>query len=176
MKILITGLPGSGKTTQARRLATELGISLISTGAMMRSLMVIENDLGDQIRRALESGEMVYDQIVANVLEKRLRQKDCQKGFVMDGYPRSENQLKYFDPHFDKIFYLKISEEEVQKRLLHRGREDDLPEVIIRRIQLHKQAIEALRPYFQANAGYVEIDGEQPAEQIYQQILAHIKE
>lgn len=166
MKVLFTGLPGSGKTTQARMLASELGLPLISMGATLRTLSLEENEMGEKIRQSLEKGEFVDDVLVASLMKKRVEQSDCNIGFVMDGYPRSIAQLDHFNPEFDKVFNLTLSDEESKNRLLHRHREDDTPEIIEKRLKIHKQVLGGLIEFFKQNGSLVEIDGSKSVEEV----------
>ncbi len=167
MKILFTGLPGSGKTTQARMLASELGLPLISMGAVLRTLAMEEHAVGQSIKEALDKGDFVDDELVAELMQKRIAQKDCKKGFVMDGYPRSFSQLKFFDPEFDQVFYLIVPEKQASKRLTQRHREDDTPELIKKRLKIQEDALEDLLYFFKKLDVLTEIDGDETVEDVH---------
>src|SRR3989338_507134 len=126
MKILLIGPQGSGKSTQASLLAEYLGIPKISTGDIFRKL--------PKVKEILAAGKLVDDETTAEIVKKRLQETDCQNGFILDGYPRNITQKELFDPQFEKVIYLKVPDEELMKRLLARGREDDTPESIRTRL------------------------------------------
>lgn len=159
MKILLTGPQGSGKTTQAESLARYLNVPLVGTGEVLRQMAKGKNTLGEKIRKALDKGYLVDDKIVAQLVVARLSRKDCKVGFVMDGYPRSRAQLRLFDPRFDKVFYLDLSDDEVTGRLLKRGREDDIGELIEKRLKVYHEMTEPLLEYYQEKSMLVRING-----------------
>ena len=99
MRVLITGSQGSGKTTQAELLAKHLGIPMIGMGDILREKVKEKTKEGKEINVSLESGQMVDDNIVADVVRARIKSKDCENGFIIDGYPRSLDQLRLFDNH-----------------------------------------------------------------------------
>ena len=122
MNIIIFGAPGSGKGTVAQKIEKEFGYPQISTGDILREEINNKTQLGEQISLAMKNGEYVDDQIMFSVLKQRLNQNDCQKGFILDGYPRTKLQaenLKNFCD-IDFVFYLDVSEEEIKKRILTR--------------------------------------------------------
>jgi len=92
MRCILIGLPGSGKGTQAAVLAAKFGIAHISTGDMMRAAMERGSNLGLRARKAMESGELVSDDIVIGLVSERVREPDCRDGFVVDGFPRTVEQ------------------------------------------------------------------------------------
>lgn len=155
MKILITGPQGSGKSTQAKLLADFLNIPFVGIGALLREEVSNGGEYAEIINKALTTGEFADDQVVAKVFKKRLSQSDCENGFVADGYPRSKNQLQFFNPEYDKVFLLSAPESTLVKRLLKRGRLDDTPELIKRRLELYNlETAPILKDY--ENRGIVE--------------------
>lgn len=174
MKLLILGLPGSGKTTQAQKLAEKFNLCFVKTGTILREMAKTPTPEGVKIREALDKGELVDDLIVARLVEQRLKDEDCQDGFVMDGYPRSIHQIQTFDPEFVKVFYLKVPEEEVRKRLIQRGREDDTPELVDRRLQVQSKELGEVLEFFKKNGELVEIDGSKDEEWVFGQIVNQI--
>lgn len=151
MKILLIGPQGSGKSTQAKLLSEHLNLPVISTGDIFRKL--------SQVKEILNAGKLVDDQITSEIVKNRLNQEDCRNGFILDGYPRNINQLKIFDPGFDKVIYLKVSNEEVVKRLMHRGREDDTADLIKTRLDLYYEHTLPLLDYYRTKGILVEFDG-----------------
>lgn len=173
-KILFIGPQGSGKSTQAKLLAEYWKVPIISTGEIFRKLSEENFGFGQMIRTILHEGRLVDDQTTCKVVKERLSQSDCQQGFVIDGYPRNLEQLKIFDPNFDKAFYLEVSEEEVIRRLMARGREDDTEELIRRRLDLYYKQTQPLLDYYKSKGILVEVDGMGDIQRIQDEIKKHI--
>ncbi len=159
MKILITGPQGSGKTTQAKLLAEFLEVPLIDSGEILRRLAGTETEDGRRVKEALDSGLMAPDEVVGKMVSERVGEPNCRNGFVMDGYPRTLAQKQVFDPKFDRVFYLEINDEEVRARLKERGRADDTPELIEKRLSLYHQLTEPVLGYYQDLGILTRIDG-----------------
>lgn len=122
--VILLGAPGAGKGTHAKRLSSLLGIPHISTGDIFREEMEKNSELGQEVRRYVESGELVPDEVVNQIVKKRLSQDDCKKGFILDGYPRTLQQaealeqiLKELSLPLKKVINLVVSEEEIIRRL-----------------------------------------------------------
>ncbi|MBI4036404.1 nucleoside monophosphate kinase [Candidatus Daviesbacteria bacterium] len=176
MKILISGPIGSGKTTQGKLLAAFLNIPLIGTGEALRQMAEAPNSLGEKIKQELKKGDLVDDNLVAEVVKERISCGDCQNGFVMDGYPRAFSQLQLFDPKFNKVFYLQILDEEIIKRLIKRGRSDDQPDIIQKRLALYHQLTEPVLAYFKNQGVLIEIDGLGTIDEIQRMIRQNLDE
>ncbi|MBI2021561.1 nucleoside monophosphate kinase [Candidatus Daviesbacteria bacterium] len=170
MKILILGLPGSGKTTQAKKIAEDLKICFINFGQILREMIAADGPLGKKIKEKVEKGFLVEDELVAQIIKDRLKQPDCQYGFVIDGYPRSLAQIHLFDPKFDYVIHLNVSEEKATKRMLSRGRLDDKDRIIATRFKAQKRRIVMLLNYYISINKLIEIDGEQSIEEVHRQI------
>ncbi len=122
MKIIFLGPQASGKGTQASALAQKLQIPHISSGDIFRSFAKQPDTLGKKIKKLLQEGKFIPDEITNQVIQKRLAQADAQKGFILDGYPRRLAQAKFLASltSIDLVFYLKISDQEVIKRVSQR--------------------------------------------------------
>ncbi len=173
-KILLIGLQGSGKSTQADLLTRHLQVPKISTGDIFRQLRKEDSDEGRRIKNILDSGQLVDDQTTAEIVRKRVSKKDCKNGFVMDGYPRTLEQLQMFDPQFDKVTYLNVPKEEVVKRLLSRGRADDTEDLIGKRLDLYYQQTQPLLDYYRQKGILVEINGVGDIQRIQDEIKKQI--
>lgn len=156
MKVLFIGPQGSGKSTQAKLASQFLKIPLISTGEIFRQMA----DANQMIKKVLDEGRLMDDNTTSNLVKDRLQEKDCQNGFIIDGYPRNLEQLGLFDPKFDIVFYLDVPKEQVIERLTKRGREDDTPESISLRLDLFNKRTKPLLNYYGHLGNLVEIDGE----------------
>jgi len=127
MKLVLLGPPGSGKGTQAKRLAEKYGLPHISTGDILRVGLGEGGYLDRETQDIIRSGGLVPDRIAVEIINKRLGEDDCQKGFILDGFPRTLHQaeslnsfLKGSDRAIDHVLYLELSEEEAVKRLSNR--------------------------------------------------------
>ncbi len=127
MRIVLLGAPGAGKGTLAKDLISHFKIPHISTGDMFREAVAAGTELGRKVQSILESGALVPDEIVNQVVEERLKKFDCQNGFVFDGYPRTVPQaialdeiLSKMSKKLDAVIYLRISEQTVVERLTNR--------------------------------------------------------
>lgn len=128
MNLILLGMPGAGKGTQAEIIQREQGIANVSTGAMMREVSRAETDLGKKVQEYLSTGKLVPDDIIIQMLVERISQSDCENGFLLDGFPRNLDQAKALDEakvEINLILFLKISEKEIIERMS--GRRVHLP-------------------------------------------------
>ena len=168
MKILVTGPQGSGKTTQAKLLSEFLKVPFIGMGGVLRERMEQDDELGNKIREAMDKGVLVDDEIVANFTKQKVLEDE--KGYVMDGYPRSIHQANLFNPDFDKVFYLDINDDEVMSRLLKRGRADDTSDLIKERLAIYHEETEPLLSIYKEKAILEIIDGSLSIDQIQERM------
>ncbi len=116
MKLLFIGLQGSGKGTQAKIISEKLKIPHISTGELLRNA---KGSLKEQVDFYMHSGKLIPDKLMLRILEERLKQPDCRKGFILDGFPRNLEQAEELDKivKIDKVIEIFISDKEAVKRL-----------------------------------------------------------
>ncbi|MBO8153630.1 adenylate kinase [Thermovirga sp.] len=124
MKLIFLGPPGAGKGTQAAVISKRFGIAHISTGDILRENVSKKTDLGIQAQKYMEAGQLVPDDVIVAMVESRLQEKDCQEGFILDGFPRTVVQaealdklLEKLDIELDGIIYFDVPDEVVVKRL-----------------------------------------------------------
>jgi adenylate kinase len=119
MKLIIIGAPGSGKGTQTSRLKSKFNIPMISTGDIFRKAIKDETELGKKIKKYLDAGKLVPDEVVIQVMEDRIRKPDCAKGFLLDGFPRTLEQAKALDKivKLDACINLNVPKEIIVDRL-----------------------------------------------------------
>ena len=113
-------MPGAGKGTQAQIIEEELTIANVSTGAILREVSKSESDLGQKVQTYLNSGQLVPDEIIIEMLVERISKDDCNNGFILDGFPRNIEQAKSLDQagvSIDLVIYLKILEEQIIERM-----------------------------------------------------------
>lgn len=176
MKIIVMGPPGSGKSTQADLLSEELGIPHLKTGDVFHYLSQEDSPQGREIKKIIESGMLIDDKYALKVIEEHLTGKQYQKGFILDGTPRSLWQAKNFKIKLDKVFYLKVSDEENTKRLVKRGRADtDKKNVIKKRLEVYHHETEPMLGYYRKKGFLEEVDGERPIEDIFQDLLERVR-
>jgi len=125
--LIFLGPPGAGKGTVAKDVVERLGVPHISTGDMLRDAVSTGTDLGNKVKSVMESGQLVSDELLFDLVKDRLSKRDCEKGFILDGYPRNVNQAKALDQIMDElnleltsVIFLDVSEEEVVKRISNR--------------------------------------------------------
>ena len=170
MRLLIMGPPGAGKGTQAKFVAEHYGIPAISTGDIFRAMKSADTPLARQVRAIMESGGYVSDEITNEIVNDRLAQPDCQSGFLLDGYPRTLQQVQTLDDYLaetrrplDGVISLLADTDEVVARLLRRaeidGRSDDNEETIRVRLQVYAEQTEPLLEVYRSSGLLVEVDG-----------------
>lgn len=162
MKILITGPQGSGKTTQAKVLAQKLGACFIGAGDLLRKFAEGDSKDAKMIKIAVGNGQLVDDLIIARLVKEKVAQEECIQGIVTDGYPRTWSQYKLYDPGFDQVFYLDVPDEEVEKRLLDRGRGDDTLKLIKERLGWYHKRTKPLLEYYSNLGKLTIINASQP--------------
>jgi adenylate kinase len=164
------GPPGAGKGTQAIKIAEHYGIPAISTGDIFRALQTADTPLARQVRAIMESGGYVSDEITNEIVADRLAQPDCTSGFLLDGYPRTLQQVQTLDDHLagterpiDAVISLLADTEEVVARLLRRaeiaGRADDNEETIRVRLQVYADQTAPLLEVYRSRGLLVEVNG-----------------
>jgi adenylate kinase len=155
VRIIIIGPPGAGKGTQAAALSEELGVVHISTGEEFRTHVEDETELGRRVKRYLDAGALVPDEVTNAMVAERLTEDVCRKGFLLDGFPRTvaqaqvlEDLLRERDCEIDTVLVLDVPEDEVVGRLLTRGREDDTEKVIRHRQELYRAETTPLLDFY----------------------------
>ena len=146
--IILLGAPGSGKGTQAARLAESLGLPHISTGAILRQAVADGTELGMAARDIMAAGRLVSDEIVLGIVEERISAPDCSRGFILDGYPRNQAQARALGGVLSRlgaaewIVNIAVPPEELAARVRGRrgtdGRQDDSEEAFRRRLEVYE--------------------------------------
>jgi adenylate kinase len=181
LDLLLLGPPGAGKGTQAKRISADCGLLEISTGEMLREAMTAESELGRRVKPIYERGELVPDDLVVALIRERLGQGGTNRGFVLDGFPRTIAQAEALDVMLEEmgreleaVLEFQLGEEEAFRRLLGRaeeqGRTDDTPDVIRRRITVYREQTEPLVAYYLGRGILVGIDADRTVDEVYAQI------
>ena len=180
-KIVLLGPPGSGKGTQAKRLAESFGFLHLSTGDMLREEVKKGSDLGQKAKSIMEKGELVPDDLIVAMIKSRISAGNG--GIILDGFPRTVAQAEALDAMLteageaiDRTLLVEVSDEEVTKRLLGRaeieGRVDDTLEVISNRLAVYKRQTEPIVNYYSNVGKLTRINGGQTIEQVFADLKA----
>jgi adenylate kinase len=169
-RFLLIGPPGAGKGTQAEQLSQAFSIPAISTGDIFRHNVKNETELGKKAKAFMDRGEYVPDSLTNDLVRDRLSQGDVAKGFLLDGYPRTAEQvveldaiLAEADTKLDAVILLTADTDEVVRRLLGRaqeqGRADDTEDVIRRRLEVYEEQTAPLIDIYAGRGLVLRIDG-----------------
>ena len=123
MRIILLGAPGSGKGTQSDILSEKFNMVKISTGDILRCEVKNNTDLGRSIKKTIDAGDLVSDEIMINLIRNRLKNKDCQNGFLLDGFPRTISQAKSLTENnilFDYVIEIYVEDKQIVKRIMGR--------------------------------------------------------
>lgn len=187
--VVLLGMPGAGKGSQANRLAKEFGLHYISTGKMIRKEISNKTDLGKQASGYLQKGDIAPDEIAIKLIEREINNNPNAKGFIFKGYPRSivqayilDGLLRKRDSTVTLVIDLKISMLEAFKRLVKRGKTessrdyDANPETIIKRIEGYENISSHVPEYYNKRLNVVSIDGLGSKEDVYQRLKKAIED
>ena len=181
-RLLLIGPPGAGKGTQAAKLAEAFNIPAISTGDIFRENVKNETDLGKQAKAFMDRGEYVPDSLTNALVRDRLAWDDAKEGFLLDGYPRTSDQVGELDriladdgESLDAVVLLRADTDEIVRRLLNRaieqGRTDDTEEVIRHRLDVYADQTAPLIEVFSNRQLVVEVDGLGAVQEVTARIL-----
>ena len=181
--IIMLGVPGSGKGTQAQRLAKVFDITHESSGNLLRQAAEAGTDLGRLAKSYYEQGELVPDEIVCKIVINNLQTFRAQgRGIVLDGFPRTleqaqklEKSLAELGLEIDVVIHIKTGIDEVERRLASRGREDDEMLVVAHRIDIYRSQTLPLIEFYKQQGLLLNIDGEQAIECVHGEILAGLQ-
>lgn len=183
MRVVFMGPPGAGKGTQAALLASRLGIPHISTGDIFRANVAADTELGKQARQFMDAGEYVPDTVTNAMVRDRLTHDDCRPGFLLDGYPRTVEQVAELDAmlrsagqKLDIVVELTVDIDEVVTRLVKRaldqGRSDDTEEVLRRRLEVYAEQTAPLIRTYSDRGLLVQVDGMGLIEEVTERLIA----
>jgi adenylate kinase len=181
VNVLLLGPQGSGKGTQAKRIQAEYGIPHIATGEILREAISTESDLGRRVKPIVESGQLVPDDLMIELIRERLDEDDAQDGFILDGFPRTLPQARALDEMLAEIgrelsivfgFQLddRIGTERMLKRAEIEHRKDDTPEAIAERLRLYHELTEPLIGHYRMHGNLVGIHADRTVDEVFSEI------
>ena len=183
MRLILLGPPGAGKGTQAQHLVAKYGLVQLSTGDMLRAAVKAGTPIGVEVQHIMARGELVPDDVVVAIVEDRIAQPDARKGFILDGFPRTEPQAEALDRMLarhglalDAVIELKVDEAALLRRIENRIAEmtargealrpDDNPEVLHRRLKAYRAQTAPLIAYYRSHGTLRSVDGMAPIPQV----------
>ncbi len=185
--IIFFGPPGAGKGTQAKIISQYLNVSHLSTGDILRKKLLDKDELADELKLIMSSGNLVSDDILNAIVSTRLK-TEKNNGFILDGYPRTIKQSEYLDNFLSQtsnsinyIFNIQINFETLKQRILKRSseefREDDKVDILETRYNEYLNSTEKVSNFYKDNHSSIfhEIDGSQQIQEITQQIKQILK-
>jgi adenylate kinase len=186
MRLLLVAPPGAGKGTQATRLAAHYGIAHLSSGDLFRREVAAGTELGRRVAQYLDRGDLVPDALVTDMLRDTVLQAARDGGFVLDGFPRTVGQAEEAYQiarnlpgiELQAVVHLEVSRPELLRRLVERsareGRGDDGEDTIAHRLDVYDHETAPLLEFYARRGLVVEIDGEQPVERVFADIVAAV--
>ncbi|HVX09540.1 adenylate kinase [Humibacter sp.] len=168
-RLLIVGPPGSGKGTQATFIADAFGVPAISTGDIFRHHITNQTELGVRVKAIVDAGDYVPDDLTNELVADRLSEPDAAKGFLLDGYPRTLDQVRFLDEllasdgKLEAVIRLTADQDELVRRLTHRaheqGRADDTEDAIRHRQNVYAKQTAPILDVYRERGLLVEVDG-----------------
>ena len=186
MNIVIFGPPGAGKGTQSKFIVKKYNVHQLSTGDLLRNEIINSTELGNKISSIMNSGELVSDEIVGDLIEKFISNKNYKNKIIFDGYPRTilqaqnlDNVLEKYNQKIDIVLKLSVSLETVKKRIFERqsqeNRADDNEEIAIKRYQTYEKSSKPVIDYYQKSKLLRVINGEVSISEINTEISGIIE-
>ncbi len=187
VRLLIVGPPGAGKGTQAARIAEHFGIPTISTGDIFRANIKNETELGKRVKAIVDAGDYVPDSLTNELVTDRLSEADATTGFLLDGYPRTPDQVRYLDEllgshghKLDAVLRLVADQDEIvrrlRKRAIEQGRADDSEEAIRHRQEVYQRETAPVLEMFREQGLLIEVDGLGTVDEVTDRIWAAFAE
>lgn len=181
MYIILFGAPGVGKGTQAEVLSRRTGLPHLSTGDEFRRNIQGETELGLRVRRIVDSGQLVPDDLVVEIVVDALERDTYANGCIFDGFPRTIVQAEKLDAilalkhlSISKVINIEVPENRIVERLMKRGRQDDTEEVIRHRLHVYDEQTSPLVDYYRSQNKLVSVDGDADVDVVNESIMALI--
>ena len=186
MRMVLLGLIGAGKGTQAKLAAERRGLLHVSTGDMLREAVAQGTALGTQANDFMSRGELVPDELVIGMLLERISKPDAAAGFILDGFPRTVGQaealqtaLEAQSQGIDIVPFFRVPEEMLLERIARRaeieGRADDAPEVAQRRLREQSEGLEGVASFYGDRGALRDVDGVGSVDEVYERLDAELQ-
>ena len=196
MRLILLGPPGAGKGTQSGRIVERFGIPQLSTGDMLRAAVKAGTPIGLKAKAIMDAGNLVSADVVIGIVADRIEEADARKGFILDGFPRTNAQADALEAmlaqkglKLDVVIELKVDRERLIDRIVKRAeetksrgepvRKDDDPEVFKTRLAAYDRDTAAIAPYYRAQGRLIELDGMRPIDEVWHDVektLSHLDE
>lgn len=180
MKLILIGIQGAGKSTQGNLLSKTLGIPYLSTGHILRIISKEKTKMGRYIKEIQNSGALVPDKIMVPMVEEYLNRQEYEKGYIMDGFPRTKEQVQKFKNGIDRVIYLKVPDKEALWRLAGRNddqvREDNTIQALKKRIDLFHKFTGPVIDFYRKKGVLFEVNGEKKIDVIFKSIIKELKQ
>ena len=181
MNVIFFGPPGAGKGTQAKIIEEQYGLKQLSTGDMLRTERAKSSELGRQVGRLMDSGNLVPDDIVIALIAGCVDSEDCAGGVIFDGFPRTVAQAEALEAMLagrgktiDLVLELQVDSDEILKRVNKRakqeGRADDTYQALKVRLDLYKEYAAVVLPWYRARGSVLLLDGQKPIDAVTDEI------
>ena len=181
MILILFGPPGAGKGTQADLLKDKFNLLHLSTGDILREEVSNNTNLGQQAKKFMDSGELVTDELIIEMIKNKIDSTTNVEGFLFDGFPRTISQAEALDSmllsnnlNVDKVISLEVDDDVLTERLLSRGRSDDNEETIKNRLNVYKNQTLPIKDYYLKNNKLVEVKGDDSVEDVNATIVSSI--
>jgi len=173
MELVLIGIQGAGKSTQGNLLSKRLHIPYLSTGHIFRELAKEKTQLGRYIKETVNAGFLIPDEKTITIVNNYLSRPEYNRGYILDGFPRTTKQARKFKNNVDKVVYLKIPDKEALWRLLYRNdkRDDETLPALKKRIDLFHKHTEPVLDYYENEKKLVVVDGTLPIPEVNKEIL-----
>jgi len=187
MRLIVLGPPGAGKGTQSKRLTEYLNIPHLSTGDMLRHEVAEGTAIGRLVEERMSRGGLVPDPVILKMVGSRLTHPDCERGYLLDGFPRTLAQAKALNEalgqkgdKLDLALELDVAEETVLKRLKSRqqveNRDDDDIQTVLERLRTYRRQTKPVSDYYRSRGLLHPIDGQGEPDRVFARIVAAVQQ